>query len=268
MRLAAAAILFLAFPASAQPTLVMRAPIPRAAAAAPAGPKPLVPFPHPLITEVLYAVPTGAAGDASGDGVRDPSGDEFVELVNPHDRPISLRSYTLSAKVPEALAPGKKARVLKFTFPACELQPGEVAVVFNGHGCSWSGPVGDTARAPAGPHPRFDGARVFGMNQDSARGFTNKADYLLLTAPDGAKVHCIVWGDIKPPRGVALVEQAPWVSGQSITRRTVDGPLEPHPPIDGYRFSPGRFPFDAAPPKPAEPAPPKAPDPAARSDRK
>jgi hypothetical protein len=105
------------------------------------------------------------------------------------------------------------------------------------------------------------------MNQDSARGFANKADYVLLTAPDGAKVHCVVWGDIKPPAGVALVEQAPWVSGQSITRRTVDGPLEPHPPIDGHRFSPGRFPFDT-PAKPAEPVRSMPPETGAQTERK
>jgi len=64
---------------------------------APAQPdKPLVPFPHPLITEVLYAVPSGKDGDADQDGKRSATGDEFVELINPHDKPINLKGYVLS----------------------------------------------------------------------------------------------------------------------------------------------------------------------------
>lgn len=74
---------------------------PQPAAAAPAHG---VPFPHPLITEVLFNVPKGAAGDANGDGTRDAVGDEFVELINPHDKPIQLKGYVLSdsAGWPEA----------------------------------------------------------------------------------------------------------------------------------------------------------------------
>jgi len=232
-----------------------------AAAAQPeAPPAPLVPYPHPLITEVLYAVPTGAAGDANKDGVRDTSGDEFIELVNPHDRPISLRGYTLSGKAPEAPVPGKSYKILKFVFPPVELAPGEVVVVFNGHGASWTGPVGDTIRAPRGGNERFMGARVFSMNIESARmGLANQADYVLLTAPGGQGVQCITWGDIKAPEHVALVERAPSVTGQSVGRRDTRDPLEPHPPIDGVRYSPGRFPMD----RPE----PKAPDTAATPSR-
>src|SRR5205823_6103778 len=63
-----------------------------------------VPFPHPLISEVLYAVPSGERGDANADGKRDAVGDEFIELVNPHDRPIQLKGYTLMDA--DAYAPG------------------------------------------------------------------------------------------------------------------------------------------------------------------
>jgi hypothetical protein len=207
--------------------------------------KPLVAYPHPLITEVLYAVPTGEAGDANRDGVRGTNGDEFIELVNPHDRPINLRGYTLSGKAPQGAAPGKKLAVLKFVFPSVELAPGDVVVVFNGHGAKWTTAVGDTTHAPPGPSDAFNGARVFDMKVESARlGFANKADYVLLTAPGGDPVHCIKWGEAQPPAGVGLVETAPDVTGQSVMRRTVDGALEPHPSIEGKKFSPGRFPLD------------------------
>ncbi len=225
-------------------------------------PRPLVEYPHPLITEVLYAVPTGEAGDVNGDGSRETNGDEFVELVNPHDRSINLRGYVLSGKASDD--PKKKFKTLRFVFPDVTLEPGEVVVVFNGHGQKWTGPVGDTAGAPARGNDRFFGARVFTMNVDSARlGFSNKADYVLLAAPGGGLVECIVWGEIKAPDGVKLLEVAPDGAKGSVMRRTVDGGLEPHPPIDGKRYSPGKFPLDA--PKPAtDPAasPPPAPVPA------
>ncbi len=87
------------------------APKPSDPPAAEPAPKTLVPLPHPLITEVLYAVPTGDTGDANGDGKRSATGDEFVEIVNPHDKPIDLRGYVIADK-----SMGKPG-ALKFVFP-------------------------------------------------------------------------------------------------------------------------------------------------------
>ncbi|HJW47253.1 MAG TPA: hypothetical protein VJ484_12305, partial [Lysobacter sp.] len=56
-------------------------------------PDALVPYPNPLITEVHYNV--RGDGDAARDGQRDAVGDEFIELINPHDKPIRLRGFTL-----------------------------------------------------------------------------------------------------------------------------------------------------------------------------
>ena len=73
----------------------------------------LVPAPHPLITEVLAAVPSGPRGDANGDGTRDAIGDEFIELVNPHDKPIQLKGYMLvdsDGWAPGAAKPGIGAK--------------------------------------------------------------------------------------------------------------------------------------------------------------
>src|SRR6266446_4713420 len=105
------------------------------------------------------------------------------------------------------------------------------------------------------------------MSVDSARlGFSNKADYVLLTSPEGEFVECIKWGDIKPPDKVKLVETAPDTDRGSVMRRSVDGAFEPHPSMDGKRYSPGKFPLDAptppplpspdaSPPKPLPPQP-------------
>ncbi len=222
---------------------------PPAPAPAPAAPAQLVAFPHPLITEVLYAVPTGDAGDANKDGSRDVNGDEFVELINPHDKVIQLKGYMLTDRNPEDK--GK----LRFTFPALELQPGQIVVVFNGHGARWTGPVGDSSRAPEAGNETFAGAFTFTMKITSAqKGFSNSGDYVLLTAPSNEPIHCVTWGtyDEKPPASTALIEEAPKVTGRSVTRPAPTGGLEPHDAAFGP-FSPGVFPY-AAPAPSADPA--------------
>jgi hypothetical protein len=204
--------------------------------------KPLVPYPHPLITEVLYAVPGKDAGDANQDGVRDAAGDEFVELTNPHDRTIQLAGYILTDRNPEDK--GK----LRFRFPRFELPPGGVVVVFNGYKQTFIGPVGDFVMAPPAADVRFHDAFIFTMKVGSPlTSFANDGDYVLLSAPDGTPLHCIKWGkfDETIPEGAALVEEAPIVIGRSVTRLTADGKLESHPKDSGW-FSPGLFPLPIA----------------------
>jgi hypothetical protein len=179
---------------------------------------------HPLVTEVLYAVAPGAAGDANGDGVRDVNGDEFIELVNVHDAPIQLGGYVLADRALEK--DGKAYTSLRFRFPAVELKPGQVAVVFNGHGAKWTGPVGTGKAAPEGGNEKFGGALVFTMGVDSSRvGLANKGDCVQLIAPDGAVVHCVWWGDAEAVAGAKRKEEAPLVSRGSVERETAEGPL-------------------------------------------
>ncbi|MBX3377978.1 MAG: lamin tail domain-containing protein [Phycisphaeraceae bacterium] len=179
---------------------------------------------HPLITEILYAVAPGAAGDANGDGVRDVNGDEFIELVNVHDAPIQLGGYVLADRALEK--DGKAYTSLRFRFPAVELKPGQVAVVFNGHGAKWTGPVGTAKAAPEGGNGKFGGALVFTMGVDSSRvGLANKGDCVQLIAPDGAVVHCVWWGDAEAVAGAKRKEEAPLVSRGSVERETAEGPL-------------------------------------------
>lgn len=239
---------------------------------APPAPKPLpepaaVPFPHPLITEVLYAVPTGEAGDANKDGKRSVSGDEFVELVNPHDRPIQLRGYVLTDG-----ATGKTQ--LRFAFPPFELPAHAVAVVFNGHDSKVPGPVGDAKGAPAGTNPRFAGAYVFVIRPASSRAsFSNAGDAACLKTPDGRPVQRVRWGKADEKTGgtgYPLDELAPTTTKGSVAR---DGLLKgaewkAHADVGTGPFSPGTpppkpepTPEAAAPasPAPASPVPAAAP---------
>lgn len=234
-----------------------------------------VPYPSPLITEVLYAVPTTkwAKGDlslcdASRDGSRDATGDEFIELVNPHDKPITLGGYTLTDHPGSG---GKAAPQFHFTFPAVELGPGQVVVVFNGFQQSWTGPVGDSTKA-APVNDRFHNALVFTARGKSSRsGLANDGDWVLLSAPDGHALQCVKWGQTEgePARG-ALVEEAPLTDSGSVQRDGVAGAFVPHRslggPYEGRPFSPGQFgaadptlPTSTTPPAPPEPAAPAPP---------
>lgn len=233
--------------------------------AAPPVAKTLVPFPHPLMTEVLYAVPSRDNGDANKDGKRDAAGDEFIELVNPHDKPIQLSGYILADR--DLAAGEKKTNSIHFTFPALELKPGEVVVVFNGHGQTWTGPVGDALKAPEKGNDLFSNARVFTMGITSEKqGLANKGDCVQLIAPDAKVIHCIHWGDAKPTASAALIEEAPLVTSQSVQRTSLTGKLESHPTDDkGLRFSPGKWPLNAEtakqPEAPAESTPKLDPKP-------
>lgn len=238
---------------------------------------------HPTITEVLYAVPT-AEGDASGDGTRDAVGDEFVEIVNPTDAPIQLKGYRISDR--NDASPGRKGG-WSFVFPELELGPGEVAVVFNGHGCRWTGPVGDTSRAPEGKNERFHNAYVFTSRNDSDRiGLNNAGDWVLLSSPENKPLECVLWGNAdkgEPKASAARISRiTEQVHDASVQRRSASEEFVSHrklaPPHDkpargepvakdvSAPFSPGFFdlrgsaPTDSSPPdKPGDQTPAKEP---------
>jgi len=49
-----------------------------------------------IINEYLADPPSGLAGDANGDGFRDSSKDEFVEVVNSGTVPLDVGHYSIS----------------------------------------------------------------------------------------------------------------------------------------------------------------------------
>ncbi|HED52773.1 MAG TPA: lamin tail domain-containing protein [Phycisphaerales bacterium] len=205
--------------------------------------RPIVPAPNPLITEVLVAVPKDSAGDANGDGQRDATGDEFVELMNPHDRAIELGGFTISDR--NAGGQGE----VKFTFPKFTLEPGEIVVVFNGFNQRFSPEVGTKERAPKAKDERL-GCWVFSMgNTNQYAAFSNKGDWVLLTDPDGRLVDIVYWGSFKAerPTGADLVsEQVEGRSRGSACRYLFGGPMVWHHHLDGKDMSPGRHPIRAS----------------------
>jgi hypothetical protein len=197
--------------------------------------------PHPLITEVLYAVPSAGEADANKDGKREVSGDEFVELVNPHERSIDLRGYTITDG-----SPNVKSQV-RFTFPSILVPPHGVVVVFNGHDSKIPGPVGDSRHAPSAVNDRFGKAAVFSMHTRSVRiSFSNAGDAVCLRAPDGKCLQRIRWGKADEKAGgpgFVIDEIAPVTSKGSVQRDGIgkDASWKAHAEIDSTPFSPGVF---------------------------
>lgn len=222
---------------------VKPAPKDKAPAAQPP-PAPAVAYPHPLITEVLFAVPTGPEGDANADGVRDALGDEFVEITNPHTRPIDLRGYVL---LDGSANPRSR---FTFAFPAMKVPPGGVVVAFNGYKAKIPGPVGDAKVVPKALNPNFNNAAVFSVNAGRA-GFSNAGDVVVLKAPDGKLVQRVRWGNADQAAGgtgFLLDELAP-ASGKSSVQReglTKDAMWRAQTEIDGKACSPGKL-AEAAP---------------------
>ncbi len=76
-----------------------------------------------VLNEVLADPPTGATGDANGDGKTDSAQDEFIELVNPGSTPLNVGGWTV--------ADGAKVR---FTFAQGVTIPARAAAVIFGGG--------------------------------------------------------------------------------------------------------------------------------------
>lgn len=121
-----------------------------------------------VITEILADPPAGAAGDANGDGTRDPADDEFVEIVNTGKTPVCLTGWVLGdAEKPE-----------RHVFPLGRaLAPGKTLVVFGGG-------------VPTG---RFDGAEV--QWSASGLGLSKAGDVITLRDRSDAIASQVSWGD-------------------------------------------------------------------------
>lgn len=194
--------------------------------------------PGPVITEVLYAVPKGDQGDASGDGSRHATGDEFVEIHNPTGNTIRLTGWTLTDRNPP------DAGQFLFVFPEFAIRPGETVVVFNGLDQSPPGPVGTAEAAPPGKNEHFHHAWVFTAgNTSTGTGFANGGDWVCLSTPQKEPVSLVIWGktDEEPPCQAPRLIECPSTSRSSVQRTLAapDAPFEAHPTVEGLRFSPG-----------------------------
>ncbi|MDG2487933.1 MAG: lamin tail domain-containing protein [Roseibacillus sp.] len=75
------------------------------------------------ITEILADIPSGASGDANGDGDTDSADDEFVEIVNKSGGPLDMSGWSLRDRSEE-----------RHLFPAGTILPSDCAIVVFGGG--------------------------------------------------------------------------------------------------------------------------------------
>lgn len=146
--------------------------------------------PQLMLNEVLADPPPGPAGDANGDGVREASADEFVEIVNHGGGLVELAGY--------ALADNTGTR---FVFPAgATLMSGEAVVVFGG----------------GQPPAALNGSLTHAA--DPMLGLNNAGDAVVLIAPDGSQVDRLSYDSAFGGRDCAMVRardgdpEAGWVS--------------------------------------------------------
>jgi len=203
-----------------------------------------IPAPHPVITEVFYDVPAPGPGDANRDGFAAVVGDEFVELFNPHDEAIELAGYVVTDLHPE-----ERMR-FRFAFPEpTRLEPGQAAVVFNGHAQlrAMPEPYGDVRTPASGPNEAFGGALVYSAKTIlPSRSFNEHGDLVVLMAPDGQAVDVVAWGapDQEIPSDAMRVMRVDAHVPAGLQRLGAWGLMLPHPDVDGRRFSPGEVPTE------------------------
>lgn len=155
---------------------------------------------RPVITEVYFNVIKGDEGDATGDGVRHATGDEFIELWNPHSKPIELEGYVLMSRLVWHAEDHDTRYGVTFTFPDFTMEPDDVVLVFNGEGSRVPGPRGTPRKAHKDSNENFHDAHVFVSQLGSKnRSFANGGDFVLLLDPEGRLVEGVVWGDPDPP---------------------------------------------------------------------
>jgi Lamin Tail Domain/IPT/TIG domain len=157
------------------------------------------------INEYLADPPDGLAGDANGDGARDSSQDEFVEVINRTNIPVNVGGYSLS-----------DADSLRFTFPAGTTIPaGEVAVIFGG-----GTPTGD-----------FGNAHANGLVFTAPLSLNNTGDTIALKDSLGSTIESVTYGGAQGSAGQAIT-RSPDITGGFVTHSAAAGG-------GGRRFSPG-----------------------------
>jgi hypothetical protein len=135
--------------------------------------------PTVMINEVLADPPPDLAGDANGDGVRDGSNDEFVEIYNYGQNLVDLGGFLIADNTGT-----------RFVFPAgATLMSGEAAVVFGG---------GDPAGGFGGSVIHVTGGML---------GLNNTGDTVSLVAPDGTVVDRLTYTGSQGGQDRSLVRE-------------------------------------------------------------
>ncbi len=162
---------------------------------------PIIVIPDLLYNEIHADPAADISGDANGDGIRDATDDEFLEIYNKTGTEIDISGWTLS----DAVGP-------QHVFPAGTVVPDQCAIVVFGGGT----PTGE-----------FGNAVVQTASTGTLR-LNNTGDDLTLTDGSGMVIDMASYG-------------AEGGDNQSLTRSPdITGPFEKHAAVSGGAlFSPG-----------------------------
>jgi len=165
---------------------------------------------HPaLLISEIHADPADAlAGDANGDGVRDATDDEFIELLNTGFASVDISGYTLRDGVGT-----------RHTFAQGTVVPAREAVVVFGGGT----PTGDFGNAAAN-------GLVFTAST-GALGLNNTGDTVTLADDLGATVQAVTYGS-EGGKNASLVRDPDYSNAPFVLHTVATG-------SGGSRFSPG-----------------------------
>ncbi len=159
----------------------------------------------PLIFNEIHADPAfGLEGDANNDGIRDPEGDEFIEVVNRSQSVIDISGYQFfdAASLRHVFEDG--------TF----LEPGRAMLVFGG-----GIPVG-----------QFGNSKVQLASEGGGLSLTNTGDELKIFDADGNIQAGMTYNDLA--NDDQSIVRSPDIIGGFVLHSTVDG-------ADGRLYSPG-----------------------------
>jgi lamin tail-like protein len=168
------------------------------------------------INEFMADPPDGPAGDANGDGIRDSSQDEFIELINRSTEPLNIGGYSV-----------RDSDGVRLTFPSGTVIPaGEVAVIFGG-----GSPRGD-----------FGNAAANGLVFTAVISLNNTGDTITITNSSGVAVESVTYSSAEGSANQSI-NRNPESIGHFVPHSTVPGSagrlFSPGTLVDGSTFSIG-----------------------------
>ncbi|HGY55091.1 MAG TPA: T9SS type A sorting domain-containing protein [Caldithrix abyssi] len=194
-----------------------------------------------IIVNELLADPSSdpILGDANGDGVRDGSQDEFVELINVGTEEVDMTGFQAGDD-----------EQLSFTFPdGYIMKPGQIVAIFGG---------GDISNVPGyDADPLKTRVFVSDTTDKLGNGLANSGDYFLLISPDGSYDLYMGYNskyNNGPPTSdvvsgidfeIRIETQAVANNNNSVTRNpdgdvSVSDPFMEHDSVNGKPFSPAQ----------------------------
>lgn len=173
-----------------------------------------------IINEVLADPPSGLAGDANGDGIRNGIQDEFVELVNTSATALDISGWTISDGIGT-----------RHQFDAGTVIYAYAAILVFGGGA---------------PYEFFSGAQAFTAST-GVLGLNNSGDQVSLFDAMSSPIDAMTYGaEGNDDQSLTLDPELDWTGAAFVRHATATGSrgaaLSPGTRVDGTPFGPAEVP--------------------------